>query len=545
MKLSILAGILALTLNQAHAQDFVPASPSTGGLEVVTEAAAEPYQQAVIETYVSAEDKLRDYLNSKGWVEGWDGAKKRLIQIRSESFDTSDPRYDDSFIAKRGVFSTLAVMGAKADIIEFMRSEMSAVDQLSAPGTDVHEQLNKQFKMAQRKFEVQRAAVAKLLSQVDKAEAEMLAGITWSDRGKALLDAAIKKLDDSFDSGQIAVDKQVKFQKSKTKYQAAISDLERIEKEAQAVKGQVKLTTESRVELLAHAPLLGATVIAQAESWDEEEEQYEVASLVVWSEKLEASARSLMSNDYTPTKPKKGFTIQEWVAKQDLATMTGSRQMVDKNGQRWFIGAAASYYAGSSSSKRAAKGMANSFAKKEAVMAVYSDVETHKKAVQASSTRNAGLGAKDSTQVAQSFAEDTRQSIENRQVSGLSKITAKRVIHPISGQPIYVAVYAISPEAARQALAMEQSSFNGAIQADGAQLTQKGIKAGYEQARTLGQNDNAKVAQGMAKAQASLSSAEEKATAQASAKPNPVINAVQKGKSKVVVNAADIDDESF
>lgn len=98
MKLSMIAGILALTINQAHAQDFVPANTPAAGLEVVTQAAAEPYQQAAIKTYVSAEDKLREYLNSKGWVEGWDGAKKRLIQIRSESFDTADPRYDDSFI---------------------------------------------------------------------------------------------------------------------------------------------------------------------------------------------------------------------------------------------------------------------------------------------------------------------------------------------------------------------------------------------------------------------------------------------------------------
>lgn len=543
MKLSILAGILALTLGQAYAQDFVPASTPAGGLEVVTEAAAEPYQQPVVEEYVSAEDKLREYLNSKGWVEGWDSDKKRLIQIRAESFDTSDPRYDDSFIAKRGVFSTSAIMGAKADIVEFMRTQMSASDQLSAPGTDVHEQLNKRFMLAERKFEDQRAAVAKLLSQVDQAEADMLAGITWSDRGKALLDAAIKKLDDSFDSGQIEVGKQVKFEKAKAKYQAATSELESIEKEAKAIKGQVKLTTESRVELLAHAPLLGATVIAQSESWDEAEEQYEVASLVVWSGKLEASARSLMSNDYAPTKPKKGVTIQEWVAKQDLATMTGSRQMVDKNGQRWFIGAAASYYAGSSSAKRAAKGMADSFAKKEAVMAVYSDVATHKEAVQVSSTRNGGLGAKDNTQVAQSFAETTRQSIENRQVSGLSKITAKSVVHPISGQPLYVAVYAVSPDAARQALAMEQSSFNSAIQADGAQLTQKGVKAGYEQARTLGQNDTSKVAQGMVQAQASLNGAEEKA-AKSATKPLPASKG-QKSKSTVIVNEADVDDESF
>lgn len=541
MKLTTIATILILGSAAVHAGDFKPKAQPTGAVEVLSMAGQAPYQQPVTEEYMSAEEKLQDYMETRGWAEGWSEDKKRMMVIQSESFDTENPAWDSGFMAKRGVFSTMAVMGAKASIVEFMRTQMSAIDQMDAPGTDVHAELSKQYAQAQKKFLAQKRIVAQLLKNVDSAQAKALEGITWNDRGKALLDAAIKKLDDSFDSSQIEDKKLKQFKLAKTNYAAANKTLSELSKQAEAIRGQEKLKTYSSVETLAKAPLMGAIVVAQAESWNEEDGQYEVASLVVWSNKLEQAARSLASNTFIPTKPKDGMTVQEWVKKQDLATMTGSRQMVDKDGQRWFLGAASSSYSGSSSAKRKAKGMAELFAKKEAVISIYADIETHKQALRASSTRSTGLGQSDNTQVAESFAQSTRQSIENRQVSGLAKVIGKRVKHPISDQDIYVVVYAISPKSAQQALVMEKVSFQGAIMADSAQLVQKGTRAGYEKAITDNKNDMA--AYQKAQAAAQVSATEKVSVANKSIKKNQdVTTQSTNSKSKVVVNGSDDDD---
>ena len=181
------------------------------------------------------------------------------------------------------------------------------------------------------------------------------------------------------------------------------------------------------------------------------------------------------------------------------------------------------------------------FAKKEAVISIYADIETHKQAQRASSTRSAGLGQTDNTQVAESFAETTRQSIENRQVSGLSKVIGKKVKHPISGQNIYVVVYAISPESAQQALAMEKVSFEGAIEADSAQMKQRGTKAGYEEAISENKKDVTGYQQAHA---AAKSNTKQGATTSAAALINKqqVKVKTQGSKSKVVVNGSDDDD---
>jgi hypothetical protein len=253
---------------------------------------------------------------------------------------------------------------------------------------------------------------------------------------------------------------------------------------------------------------------------------------MVWSPKLEKAAYGLLAGGNIKVNPKAGFTIHNWIKKQDLATLTGSRQMIDDQGQRWFVGAYAMPYGGSSSAKRKNKGIADLMAKKEAVMSLYSDLETHKQAVIAIQTRGGELGGKDNTQVATSMAESTRQAVENRQVNGMSKIVGKVVTHPISGTKIYVVAYAISPASAMQGLAMEAANYKGAIKADQANLKQQSLKAGYEdksqQAKKQIEHTNMDYKQSGANEQ------------------QPIIQKPKKpAEGKTGVNASDIDDDDF
>ena len=287
------------------AQDFVPAAEpaavtapkvvaqpvaasADAGVQAVAEVAVAPYVQPAV--IMSAEDQLNDYLTAKGWSEGWDSQRKRMFVVAMAEFDVEDPSYDTDFITKRSLFATRAVMEAKAKIAEFMRTQMSAIDLMTIPGNDVHDQLSEDYAKQEKRILKQKNELVKLLQEVDAAEAEKLAGITWQDLSKEMLAAMIKKLDTSFDSGRLEAEKAEKYQRAKIRYKESYAELERIQQKAEALRGQVKQETSSSVETLAKAPLMGSTLLAQTESWDADKEQYQVAVLLVWSEQLENSA---------------------------------------------------------------------------------------------------------------------------------------------------------------------------------------------------------------------------------------------------------------
>ncbi|WP_372882262.1 hypothetical protein [Psychromonas sp.] len=426
------------------------------------------------DNYVPAETQVQEYMQTKGWTEGWEKNKKRLFVVNTETFNTEDPSYDDSFVTKRSQYALIATMGAKAKIVEFMRTEMSAVDQITAPGTDVHAELNKKYETAVNKIEKQQQKLVKLLAEVDAAEADKLRGVTWSELYKRYYEGLIKKLDETYSAGDIEAKKLATYEKTKKKYDEAAIEMQEIEAKAASIKGTVSLESTSVVETLAKAPLMGASILLQAESWNEEEDEYEVSTLMVWSPKLEQAAKAVVTGENYPLKPKNGLSVQDWLNTQELATLVGPRQYVDKDGQRWFLGAYAMPVEGSSSLKRKNKGIADLFAKKETAMALYADIETHKQAAIALQTRSAEqLQGKDNTEVATSFAEQTRQSIENRPVSGLSKLLSKTMVHPISQQKIHLVVYGISGSSASEALKMESSAYQSA--AAGNRAIQKSV----------------------------------------------------------------------
>jgi hypothetical protein len=495
MKLIIKPLVVAITIalsSHALADDFV-AKQASPALEAIADLTEKPFkQEAVIEEeYVSAEEQIQQYLEDKDWREGWDDKKKRMFVVYSESFDSENPQYDDSFITKRSVFATLATMGAKAKFVEFMRTEMSAVDQITAPGTDVQAALNKKYNDAINKINAQSRALAKLLKEVDAAEAAELAGVTWGDRVDAYADALIKKLDESYSVTKIEEKKKAKYEKVKKRYEDASLVMKEIEAEAVSIKGKVTLDARSMVETLAKAPLLGAVVLIQAESWDEEEEKYQVATLMVWSPKLEKAAKAIITGEQVVLKPKKALSVSKWLSTQETATLIGPRQYIDEKGERWFIGAYSMPIEGSSSLVRKNKGIADLMAKKETVMALYADIETQKQAAIILQTKSADLSGKDHTEVATSFAETTRQSIENRQVSGLSKLFSKKVTHPISGHKIYVIAYGISASAATSALQVEYSSFDAAATANRSNLESKANKVALDSALVKSKNEMA------------------------------------------------------
>jgi hypothetical protein len=454
------AGFIAMALH-ANAQDFQVSGPADMGVNTI-EIAQEQSSPLVAASTLSAEDQAMNYVIEKFGREGWDPEKKRMVVVHAESWNTEDPAYDKDFASKRALYSTISAMGARAKISEFMGLEMSAQDLLNSPPNDVFSKLNEEYNEANLDFERQKNRVSKLLSQYNEQEAKALDGANWSEKGKSLLDAMIKKLDEDYDVSKLDEKSRARFEDTKKEYAQAVVKLQEIESKAKQSKGSIASTASSTVKTISQGALIGATVIATTESYNPTEEKYEVASVVVWSPKLKASALAMLSGQIESLPAKPGRTLQAWLKKQDMGSLIGPRQIIDENGNRWFIGVYAQDYRGTASAKRAAKGRAEIFAKKEAALAIFADMETVKSAAIAANTVSVDVNT-DRTDIATTFAESTSQSLQNITLSGGSSIMRKQTVHPITNSPIYVSVFAISAGAAAEAIKMGKDNYVAAM----------------------------------------------------------------------------------
>ena len=500
--------LLALAVSSAaHAVEFKPGDtvPSAGAvvqqvsandpaIAVVTQLQAASAASALEK---DAKDLADEFLARGGVTEGWNTDKKIYVAVSEAIFDSEDPSYDDSFIIKRSLKSMEAALDAKRTIIEYIHTDMSASDRVSTPGTDLNTEFKDKLDQLERKAESQRKQIAKLMETMDAQEAEMLHGVTFGDRANALMDAAIKKIDAGFNSGAIAAEKKVSFDRAKNNYQSAMTDHETTMNELNALAGSVTGESYSMVEAVAKMPLFGAVTTAQFESWDPDRQQYKVAMITIWSPKQEEMVRAMITGE-AKTAPQGRQSLIEYLNGQDWSTATGGRKFRDNQGNFYILGVAASPVGSSSSSERKARGVAELMARKEVATALYADVASQQKAEQAMATMSGGAG-KDVSVAAESFSSELAQSIENRAVQGLSRRFGRRVTHPISGQDIYVSIYSIDAGSIANAKIMKASQYQTKALDVQSQQEIKGAQAGYEQAiQKTGNNrtafNNAKVA---------------------------------------------------
>jgi len=453
-------------------------------LVVIDEVQAAP---APVYQAIDADDQLANYLNSKGLRTGWSDKKQMYIAIGSSAFDVEDPSYDDSFITKRAMKSMEATLNAKVEIIEYINTTMSAKDRVEVAGTDIYKAFNERKVKNQKRLDAKKRYLAKLLEDVDKKQAAALRGATFSDRASAMMDAAIKRLDKEYSSEKIEAKKLSRYERAKDSYQQAQTELVALEKEINGFQGQERGKSSSQVATLSKMPLFGALVVNQFESWSEEEGRYRVALLVMWSKSTEKMARSMITGQELIIPPGP-VTLQAWLNTQDWATMTGGRRFRDEHGDGWFIGVDARPIGSSASSERQARGLAEMGAKKEVAMSLFADMESQKLAETVLVERTNKQG-QDTSEAMGSYAASLRSSIKNRSISGLQKLYGKKVVHPISGQKMVVAVYGMSSNTARKALAMQESNYVTKLLDVKSQQKLKGTKAGLNSAVRAAEQD--------------------------------------------------------
>ena len=396
---------------------------------------------------------LRQLTRKKGFkVGGWDDKKNRIMVIKQtgEAIDA----YDPDFLQKREALAIETSLLAKATIIESFTTTASAENILSVPGNPIAKQLEaeqKQIKameaQSQKLYLQAQRETSALLSAYDKAQADELSGVTFGDRLNALLEATNKKLDDTFDKQQITDDKKQRLSDVKLRLDKArqIEDdkkalLDEVQEKIAQLQGQVKKETRSAIETSSSMPLFGATTLMQVESYDDLRGQYNIASLVVWSPKLELEARAMLLGKGKGKPRKNKISLDDWLDKQNLSSMVGARRYLANDGSTNFMGiSAVEYDPDDSGSYSMLEEEAILWAKQAAILSLKSSVESVKTAERLKRDIR-GADGKVESKILKDFSANIQESVKNLTIRGLETVRIEETVHQPTGKNIIVAV---------------------------------------------------------------------------------------------------------
>ena len=471
-------------------------SQDAGQSEAVSEPAATS-EEAVVAPKKgdNAEARLKQRMLDKEWAEGWDPVKKRLFVVQTAEFTTKDPATDKSLYLVREAAMKRAVLQAKAAIIETINQQMSAEERLDVPGTDVSKALGAERDAIQAKIIVQRDRLARLLEQVDAAEAKTLREATFGERLKDLIAAATKKLDAAYDSSARQEAAAKEYEEAKLAYAEAETQYGNLLEKANAL--QPSSTQSSAIETLAKMPIYGATVVLQTESWTSKNGIYQIAVLATWSKALEQAARSIATSKPIPAEPG-AKSVQRWLADQDLALMVGARQYVDNKGDRWFLGISAREYSEdmNTATRSQNRQLSEMFAKQMTLFSVYADVESWKQAQQMVEEYNVNGQIEPISM--ESMASKISQVVQKRQVRGMMKLGGGEFSHPVTGGGLYVSVFGINASMAKDCIDIEAANIAAKIEDNIHQSEEKGRSQANEAAVIASENRPADIARGAA-----------------------------------------------
>ena len=438
--------------------EIPPQVISDGGVEAVRD--AQEMATAPNGKMKEALAVLKAQAKSKGWKQGWDDKKKRIIVFEMADFETADPATDKSLFIKREMAVKKAILSAKVTIIQTINQDMSAMDLVNMPGADINKALGAEGERLNADLIQVKEDIAKLLEKIDNAAAAELRRTTFGDHLNDIMVAAIKKLDKDYTVNGKNAKTRADYITTKSKFEVVLKKYEELKKNAETMQENILERQESVIESMAKMPLYGSSVIMQSESWNKQTRKYQVAVMLCWSYALERSARAIVTGEEFRIKPSvNAESVEDWLGKQNLVTMVGPRQYIDDKGNRWFLGITARPCDDelTSSERRKNRGLADMFAQQMAAFCVWADVESYKMAKQALESRGDKTMQRDI--VAEHYAEKLTQSFENKKIRGMRKLFGEEMVHPITGTTNYVAVYGLHPNDVKTALEIEKENY--------------------------------------------------------------------------------------
>lgn len=462
---------LVATAGAVSAQEMGTPAPTAGATTqvsvtatavVVEDGAQKAIDQAVekapaanqiqpTEEFVSAEELVEKRLNAIGLTSGYDDGKKAIIQIGSSVLKVEDPANDEGFMRAREQLANSAYMNAKAEVIRAINTDFSAFDRAVVAAEFGEDETAKKFAAKMAEIEENRQQLAALLAKIDAVEASAVSEVTLNDRFNSFLDAVIKKIDFAYSPEALAAKKvanaEAKMAEAaqlKEKCAQLIAQSKALEAEAATMPKDPALESSTDVKMLSKMPLLGSSVLTQAESWNPEDKTYMVAMAIVWSPKLQEAALKTVRGDFTPGRKGK-FSKMDWINAQDFSSMIGARRFTDNEGKNLFVGISSIDLMGPVVKQNAKKKLADAMAMKAVAFSIAGDLETYREASQNLKVYE------DDSKAELAKLSDTVSAKVSLNLNGCLSLAKKTVKHPITGRKIYVSVYYIDPALATAA----------------------------------------------------------------------------------------------
>lgn len=464
------------------AEEFVPnTDEATLPVDaIVAEAVETPLQATYSQPPVNV---LRDYQMEKRWVDEYSQDNFRVVRIGQTSFSTRDPKRDPQFIIKRSNATTIATLDAKAEIIKTIRTEMSASDQLTMPGSDIQKQLNAELLDLEAKIAELEYEIGDIEGLIDDEELNRIGSLTWENRAEALADALIKKLDSDFDPNSLEREKKEKFDQLVSQAKSMKSEKDELVSRAEALKGSVAKESKTSVQALAGMPLYGSLTLATEERFDAEREAYEVAVLVVWSKKAELRTRSIITGNFKGELNHSQVELAQHLSKNrsNLPSMIGSSLFKDSTGNLWVMGVGASEIRGNNIDP--VIGKARIQALQQVAVGLFANINTEVEydRIVRETLKDAATGSTESVAV-ESFAAKMSQEFSNRQIAGAGEVYSYRMKHPVSGKELFISVYAVSAASAEAMKHIERINYQVNREDIKAQKQSKATKAALKEA---------------------------------------------------------------
>ena len=461
------------------------AANADGGQEIADKAVEKGAEIAaeVPSDTVSADDQVAADLDKMGLSVGYAPEKKAIIQTGTASVKIDDPANDPAFAIKREQIANFAYLNAKAEVIKAINADFSAVDRAVMMMDESVDENAEKVAAAKEAVEAKRAELVEALSAYNTADAKSVADVTLNDRFNAFLDAVIKTIDKSYDPATIAAAKKIDAAAAaeeaavlKAKARQLAAEYKALEDAAAKLPKDPALETSSAAKIMAKMPLLGSSIITQAESWDKDEKIYTVSMAIVWSPKLQESAMKMGTGDFSAQGKPGKFSKSAWVKAQDWSSMVGGRRFTDDKGRNLFIGISSVDLSGPVVKQNAKKKIADTMAIKNVAMSLLGDLETYREASQ-----NMKVYADDSASVSQKLSEATSAKV-SLNLKGCMQLATQTVKHPITGKKIYVSAYYIDPSMAAEASKTLEKLFADAALVNKYTQKQRGKHAGMQKA---------------------------------------------------------------
>lgn len=389
-----------------------------------------------------------------------------------------DPGRDKNFNMIRNKKATEAYLMAKAQIIENIKRSISAMDRTVGMEQAENDPVKSAFLSRKEELDAKKRDLADKLADLYEAESEALYSTTIAAKFGNVLDALANKLDSKFDKDKIPAEKRALRDQLRKECVALKKEFEQLSKDAEKVAPKPTRTTDSAATSLAEMPLLGAMVVAQAESWDKDSGEYQHSIAVVWSPNLQEAAIGVSEGNFRAGKPGK-YSVEEWIDRQNLEVMVGPRSFTDNQGHKIFVGIGVADMECPPAAKSVRMRAASLDAVKAIAMSMGCDMSAYTETKSQLTEYATGLGTKAGES---NSIHDKIASACNHELSGAQEFAAREFRHPISKRKMYVVAYYVDPSLNKEAMEYLKSAYAGAMRQDRANKYKAGVHQGAKDA---------------------------------------------------------------